>query len=142
MEDDLTKQLLEETGILVEQFRLDLIEMLKNDRQLKNDSRTLNSLVTIINETGRSVSIEGVDYIYYVIHGRAPGRFPPPLPDGTWLPYPVGKRIAEFGTKQKYAPVAAAFDALYNKLLEDVKQQSGKISLAYITKIGTIHTTK
>jgi hypothetical protein len=141
MEDNLTKTLIEETGTLVEQFKLDLQKMLVSDRRLKLDSRSLNSLQVVINESSRFVSLEAIDYIYYVIHGRAPGRFPPPLPDGTWLPYPVGKEIAEKGTKIKYAPVAKAFDELYNKLIEDVNRKAGDISLAYIKKFISIRTT-
>ena len=141
MDDDLTKELIEETGVLVEQFKSDLQKMLVSDRRLKLDSRSLNSLTTVINQSSRFVSLEAVDYIYYVINGRAPGRFPPPLPDGAWLPYPVGKEIAEKGTKIKYAPVAKAFDDLYNKLIEDVNRKAGDISLAYIKKFISIRTT-
>lgn len=141
MDDELTRQLLDETGKLVDQFKLDLMQILRNDRKLKNDSRSLNSLEVVINESSRYVSLEAVDYIYYVINGRGPGRFPPPLPDGTWLPYPVGKEIAEKGTKQKYAHVAAAFDELYNKLIEDINRQAGEVSLAYIKKFIAIRNT-
>jgi hypothetical protein len=141
MDDELTRQLLDETGKLIDQFKLDLMQILRNDRKLKNDSSSLNSLEIVINESSRYVILEAVDYIYYVINGRAPGRFPPPLPDGTWLPYPVGKEIAEKGTKIKYAPVAKAFNELYDKLIEDVNRQAGDISLAYIKRFISIRTT-
>jgi hypothetical protein len=140
MADELTSELIKETAELVEKFKADLIQLLLNDRNLKNDSLTINSLKVVINESSRYVSLTGVDYIYYVIHGRGPGRFPPPDPiTGEWkIPFPVALEIAKHGNKAKYLHVANAFDKLYNEFFETVKKKAGKISLAYALRLGTL----
>jgi hypothetical protein len=136
----LSENLVKETAILVEEFKIRLIEILKNDRRLNSDSNTINSLRLIINESSKYVALMGVDYIYYVIHGRGPGRFPPPNPvTGKFeIPFPIAKEIAEKGNKAKYLHVANAFDKAYEELIEKVKKKSSEISLAYILKIGTL----
>lgn len=140
MADDLTKELIDSTTELIEQFKVDLIQLLLTDRKLKNDSRTINSLNIVINESSKYVSLNGVDYIYYVIHGRGPGRFPPPDPiTGKWtIPFPVALEIAKKGNRDKYLHVANAFDKLYDEFYEKVKKQAGKIALTYALKIGTL----
>lgn len=142
-DSDLDKQLLANTTALIEDFRLKLIDILRNDRKLKTDSRSLNSLVVEINESGKSITLWGTSYMYYVIHGRGPGRFPPPDPiTGKWkIPFPVAAKIAKFGNKAKYAHVAQAFDKIYNDLLRDLTKQAGNTSLAYVLKLGTVHNT-
>jgi hypothetical protein len=139
-DSNLDNELMKETAALVEDFNLRLIEILLNDRKLKSDSRTLNSLRIVVNESSKYVALQGVEYIYYVIHGRGPGRFPPPDPiTGKFkIPFPVAERIAKYGNKAQYAPVAAAFDKAYQELIEKVKKKAGKTSLAYIMRIGVI----
>ena len=140
MADDLSIQLINETKVLIEDFKIQLIKILKNDRKLKSDSRTLNSLKVFADEIGRYVSLHGTDYIYYVIHGRGPGRFPPPNPiTGKWeIPFPVAQEIAKHGNKQKYLHVANAFEKAYDELVEKVRKRAGELSLAYILRLGTI----
>jgi hypothetical protein len=141
MADDLNKELIQETAKLVEEFKDKLIEILKNDRKLKADSNSLNSIKLVINESSKYVALQGVDYIYYVINGRGPGRFPPPDPvTGKFkIPYPIAKKIAEKGNKDQYKPVADAFNKAYDELIEKIQKKSGDISLAYILKLGTLN---
>lgn len=140
MADELNRQLIEETEILVSEFKQDLIKILQSKRGLKNDSQTINSLRVVVNESSKYVGLMGVDYIYYVIHGRGPGRFPPPdSVTGEWkIPFPVAQEIAKKGNRDKYLHVANAFDRLYDDFIKRVTKKSGEMSLAYALKIGTI----
>ena len=140
MADSLDSELIKETAVLVEEFKMRLFEILQNDRKLKPDSRTLNSLRLVVHESSKYVALQGGENIYYVIHGRGPGRFPPPDPiTGKFkIPFPVAERIAKYGNKAQYAPVAAAFDKAYQELIEKVKKKAGQTSLAYIMRIGVI----
>jgi len=142
MADELNSQLIKETELLVEDFKLKLIDILLNERRLKMDSNTIKSLKVISSETAMYVTLSGVDYIYYVIHGRGPGRFPPPDPiTGKFkIPFPVAKRIAEKGNRAEFAHVARAFDKAYNEFFEKVKKKSGEISLAYVLRTGTLRS--
>lgn len=137
---DLNNELIRETQSLIEQFKIDLINLLKSDRKLKADSKTIESLKVVVSESANYVSLMGVDYIYYVIHGRGPGRFPPPDPiTGKWkIPFPVAEKIAKKGNKAEFLHVANAFDKLYNELISKIKKRSGEISLSYIKRIGVI----
>jgi hypothetical protein len=140
MENDLDRQLIEDTEKMVEQFKEDLIRLLISERQLTADSKTIAGLRVESNLSSMNVKLVGLDYIYYVIHGRGPGRFPPPNPlTGKFeIPFPVAKRIAEFGNKAEYQHVANAFDKLYDEFFEKVQKQAGKTALAYALKIGTL----
>lgn len=120
-------------------FREDLVELLTTDRGLNLDSKSVESLITFINESSNYGIITGVNYIYYVIHGRGPGRFPPPDEHGNWpLPFPAAEKIAKHGNKEKYKPIADKFDRLFSDLFNTIRKDSNNISLAYIKKIGTI----
>jgi hypothetical protein len=137
----LTGELIKDAAKQIETFKVRLIEILRNDRKLKSDSTSLNSLQVLIKESERYVCLTGVEYMYYVIHGRGPGRFPPPGPDGKWkIPFPVAAKIAKYGNKDKYKPVADLFDLAYNELIENLTKQSGEIALAYVKKFDTIGT--
>jgi hypothetical protein len=142
MADSLEHELITEATKSIDEFRAKLHDILQNDRKLKADSKSLNSLKILINESAKYVELAGTDYMYYVIHGRGPGRFPPPDPiTGKWLiPFPVAAKIAKFGNKAQYKNVADAFEAAYNELIEKMIKQSGDIALAYVTKFGTIGT--
>jgi hypothetical protein len=139
---DHDNELIIATKNLIDEFKVDLINMLINERGLKSDSNTIKSLEVVVNESSKYVGLLGVEYIYYVIHGRGPGRFPPPDPiTGEWkIPFPVAKHIAEFGNKDEYLHVANAFDKLYDELISKVVKKSSETSLAYIKKIGTLKT--
>jgi len=142
MADELNSQLIRETETLVEDFRLKLIDILLSERRLKMDSNTIKSLRVVSDETALHVSLMGVGYIYYVIHGRGPGRFPPPDPiTGKFkIPFPVAKRIAEKGNIAEFAHVARAFDNAYNDFFQKVKRKSGEVSLAYVLRTGTLRS--
>lgn len=141
MADNLESELLKGTLELVEEFKTNLIQVLLNERKLKSDSNTINSLQVIINESSKYVSLQGVEYIYYVIHGRGPGRFPPPDPiTGKFkIPFPVAKKIAEYGNKAEFVHVVKAFDKIYDELIKKVQKKAGETALAYVLKIGTLH---
>lgn len=140
MADDITKELIEGTTELMEKFKADLINLLLGERQLQNDSNSVNSLKINVNIGSKYVELKGVPYLYYVVHGRGPGRFPPPDPiTGEWkIPYPAAKQIAMFGNKEKYKPVANKYEELISQLIKDVEKKAGEISLAYVNSFLTI----
>jgi len=117
-------------------FKEDFLRLLTGERGLTMDSRAVDSLTVIVNENEKFVSLEAVNYIYYVIHGRRPGKFPPPNENGEWpLPYPAAKQIAEFGNIEKYRPIANMFDKMYNELIREIEKESQEVSTVYATKV-------
>ncbi len=140
MSDKLNDELLKETTYYLEGFQKELIVMLKNDRKLKGRSKTLNSLEIVISASGRYVALMGVDYFYYVVHGRGPGRFPPPYENGEWrMPYPVAYKIAKEGNLSKYKPVADKFDNIYDNVVDKLTKKAGEWAMSYLLKNGTLY---
>lgn len=136
MADSLEKEIRDMIERKVNDFKQDLLNMLTGERGLTSSSNAVESLKVVINESEKYVGIEAVDYIYYVIHGRGPGKFPPPNSAGEWpLPYPAAKKIAEEGNLQKYKPFAVQFDKMYNDLIIDVQKESEKIATDFMIKI-------
>lgn len=143
MANDLEKNLINETEDLVKYFNEQLKTMLLSKRKLKSDSKVMNSFSIEKNESSLFVGSLNTDYFYYVVHGRGPGRFPPPNSDGTWpLPYPAAFKLAKEGNLQKMKPVADSFDKIFNELKEKIKDKVGPIMLAYILKNGVIDVKK
>ena len=139
MADKLTEDLINGNRKLVEEFKSELIKLLTTTRGLSGDSKTVKSLEVEFSYTGRYVRLIGVEYFYYVINGRGPGRFPPPDEFGNWVvPFPIAQKIAAEGNKAEYKHVADEFDELFNKFVERVKKSSGEITLAFIRKNNVI----
>jgi len=120
----------------VNNFKHDLFNMLTVERGLTSSSKAVESLTIVMNESEKYVGLEAVDYIYYVIHGRGPGKFPPPNNQGKWpLPFPAAKKIAEEGNLQKYKTFADKFDEMYNELIIDVQKESEKVASDFMIRI-------
>ncbi len=84
---------------------------IKNDLSSKNIDNTgeaSNSIRIEVSETKEKINItsKGIDYLYYLDQGRAPGKFPPVDKIYDWVinkpvdinPYLVGRKIAKEGT--------------------------------------------
>lgn len=140
MADDLNDILIKDAESLMIEFKQKLIDLLLTDRKLNNDSKSINALEINVNLSSKYIELTGVNYFYYVIHGRGPGRFPPPDPvTGKWkIPFPVAAEIAEKGNIQKYKPVANKYSLLVDELIENLQKQSGRVALAYVNNLQTI----
>lgn len=124
--DILNKQLIDNTEKIVSDFKVKFENILKEQRGLDGTSNAFNSLLLVKSYDKQSVSLLAVDYMYYVVHGRGPGKMPPPDENGNWpLPYPVAKKIAMFGNIAKYKPVANSFDAAYEEMLIEIDEMIG-----------------
>lgn len=139
MADKLEIELLRQTKDLIEDFNKEVKTMLVSKRNLSSNSKTINELEVVINESSNYTGLLGVEYFYYVVHGRGPGRFPPPYEDGTWpLPFPAAKVLAEKGNLAKMRPVADAFDVLVKNLIEKINKKVGDVMLAFFIVNTTI----
>jgi len=136
--DSLNRDLIDRTAEVVAQFQVKLENVLREKRQLKNDSETLNSLTLEKDYQGNFVGLTATDYFYYVVHGRGAGKMPPPDKNGNWLPYPVAKMLAEKGNKEKMKPTADAYDVIFDEMVEAIEKEAGKVALAYIKKTNQI----
>jgi hypothetical protein len=143
MATDLEKILLKETLELIEDFNAKMQSMLISKRDLSTNSKAITTLNTVINEASLYTGLQGVDYFYYVVHGRGPGRMPPPYPNGEWpLSFPAAKKLAKEGNLAKMRPVADAFDKLFNELKAKIVKETGTLMVAYLLKNNTIDVHK
>ena len=95
---------MQNTVLLVEDFN----DQVRSDLYTKGFDNSFTASDSIRTEVFmfRVVS-KGVDYLYYLDVGRAPGKFPPPESIKAWVesraltvsPYVIGRKIAREGTE-------------------------------------------